>query len=341
MKKNTSRRRTTYLIAAVLITLTLLWLLWLIKFADNFPNPITLQAPQNFWGLTYSKNFASHLNLDWQRTYLDILDDLGAKNIRLPLYWQDIEAQKGAYDFRDYDWLLNQGAKRQAKFIVVLGHRQPRWPECHQPDWADNLNVAERKAKIKNLITASVNRYKNRPEIVAWQVENEPLLDSFGICPKGDPEWLSEEIALVRELDKRPIIITASGELSSWRREAQQADVLGTTLYRVVWGPLTGYVRWPLPTWFYKWKLRSTKQSFDQAIIAELQAEPWAPNTSLDKLPTAKADKSFDLQQFRANLQYAINTNFKQAYLWGVEWWYLEKTRGNDQFWEEAKKLEW
>ena len=48
-------------------------------------------------------------------------------------------------------------------------------------------------------------------------------------------------------------------------------------------------------------------------------------------------DKSLNLEQMKANLQFAINTNFEQAYLWGVEWWYYEKVNNNSIFWEFIK----
>jgi len=340
-KSNNNFRKIIKLTVAGLVGLFLLWLLWLFKFAGNLPKDITLKAPDNFWGVTYSKRFTSFLNLSWQETYLAILDDLGVKNIRLPIYWQDVEPKEGVYDFSDYDWLLNEGAKRNAKFVLVIGRRLPRWPECHVPEWSKKYPESVNRDKITALLTAIINHYKDRDEIIAWQLENEPLLDSFGDCPKGDLAWLKQELKTVKQLDSRPIWLTASGELSDWQNESKLADVFGTTMYRVVWGRLTGYTRWPIPEWYYQFKLKNVKRLPKNAVIAELQAEPWAPNTSLDKLPEKEANKSFDLKQFKGNLQYAINTGFNQTYLWGVEWWYLEKTQGRGEFWEEAKKLNW
>ena len=50
-------------------------------------------------------------------------------------------------------------------------------------------------------------------------------------------------------------------------------------------------------------------------------------------------EKSFSVEQFKANLQFAINVDFKQAYLWGVEWWYVQKNKGNTQYWDLAKSI--
>lgn len=341
MLKKKISQKTIWLTIGAIVFLFLAWLLYSFKYASNYPPYITLAAPDNFWGVTFSKRFSSFLNVSWKENYSAILDDLGAKNIRLPIYWQDVEAQEGKFDFSDYDWMLDEGAKNHAKFIVVIGRRLPRWPECHVPDWGTNLSENDLRPKINNLLTTIVERYKNRQEIVAWQVENEPLLDSFGECPPSDETWLKAEVALVRSLDSRPILITGSGELSGWRREAKDGDLFGTTLYRVVWSPIFGYVRWWLPDWFYRLKLKQAGETLDNSIIVELQAEPWAPNSSLEVLSPSEAKKSLDLKQFQANLQYAVNTGFKQSYLWGVEWWYFQKIHGNPQFWDEAKKLNW
>ena len=85
------------------------------------------------------------------------------------------------------------------------------------------------------MLEKTVNHFKDRSEIIYWQVENEPLLDIFGICPKSDIEFLQKEVDLVRSLDDRKIIITASGEASFWERESKISDIFGTTLYRTVW----------------------------------------------------------------------------------------------------------
>jgi hypothetical protein len=226
------------------------------------------------------------------------------------------------------------------KLIPVLGRRQPRWPECHIPQWADGLAEEQQQAKILNLIKMTIERYRYYDNIVVWQVENEALLDSFGLCPKSDIKFLEKEIALVRSLDSRPILITGSGELSNWKQEAKLGDYFGTTLYRVVWGKWSGYLRYPMKATNYTRKAMKAELSLDHAIVAELQAEPWAPG-DIKQLTKKEIDKSFSTDQFKANLNYAIDTNFKQCYLWGVEWWYYKKLNGNPEYWNIAKGLNW
>ena len=117
------------------------------------------------------------------------------------------------------------------------------------------------------------------------------------------------------------------------------ADIFGTTVYRVVWGNFSGYVRYPIPAWFYGLKAYMAGIKSGNRIIVELQAEPWVPEGSMMYLSEKEADKSFNLKQFKANLQYAININFDKAYLWGVEWWYFKAKNGDDSYWQLAKTI--
>jgi len=331
-----SRRKKKFLIWFLVLALVFSYL----KFFKHYPHKIDLQAKDDFWGVTYSPKFAESLGLDWQETYVAILDDLGAKNIRIPIYWDQIEKNPGEYDFSTYDYIFSEGAKREVKFIANIGWRLPRWPECHQPAWLSDEDPGVIKERTLGVLENIVNRYKYHPEIVAWQVENEPLLDTFGECPDGDKDFLKKEIDLVKALDPdRPIIISASGELSTWRHEADLGDILGTTMYRVVWNWWFGYFRYPFPAWFYQEKAWLNDLSREQVIISELQAEPWVPHGSLANITFEEYNQSFDMRQFRANLQFAINTDFKQAYLWGAEWWYIQYQKGNSAYWDLAKQL--
>lgn len=312
---------------------------WYFKFAKHYPSNISLVARQGYWGLTFSRKFSEEMKQNWKDVYISILDDLNAKDIRIPIYWDDIEKSDGVFDFSDYDYMFDEGSYRDVKFIANVGWRLPRWPECHAPTFMRGKEVGNYQSKVLKVIEVTVNRYKDRNEIIAWQVENEPFLDTFGVCPKSDEEFLKKEVSLVRSLDSRPIIISGSGELSSWKKEAKIGDIFGTTMYRVVWNPVFGYFRYPIPDWFYKFKGKLMGLDEDRIIVSELQAEPWVPKGTLADLSFKEADKSFDMDQFKANLQYAIDTKLNKVYLWGVEWWYYQKSIGNPEYWDLAKNI--
>ncbi len=296
------------------------------------------------FGVTFSNLYAQELGLDWQKTYLAILDELQVKNLRLVAYWSEVEPRQGEYDFSALDWQIEQAAKRGVKIILAIGQRVPRWPECHFPAWVSDLSESERQQQLLELLKTEVNHFKGQPTIVAWQVENEPLLTLFSACPKSSLNFLQLEAQAVRELDTRPIIISDSGELSGWLRVPQAADILGITTYRVVWHKNLGYVNYDFfyPAGYYYYKAKFIKWFFglDDVIVTEFQAEPWGiQNKSLPEIELSEQFKSVNPDNFPKFIAFAQKTGFDKIYLWGVEWWYWLKEQGNDSIWNQAKEL--
>ncbi|MFA5021997.1 MAG: endo-1,4-beta-xylanase [Patescibacteria group bacterium] len=322
----------------IFIVIIVIGILIFFIFTRDFSN-----GKKQVYGVTFSKKYALELKLDWQKTYLAILNDLKVNNIRLIAYWDEIEEQRGSYDFFDLDWQISQAEPNGTKIILVVGRRTPRWPECHDPAWVGNLSSSATAQAQLDFVRTVINRYKNNSLIQSWQVENEPMLSVFGQCPSLNQSLLRQEIDLVKSLDARPIIITDSGELGDWQHAASQADILGSTMYRIVWNQYLGF--WDyffLPPAFYHYKAEITKYfhpNLKQVIITELQMEPWTFNQPMISLSLADQKKSFNLQRFVNNISYAKRTGLSQVYLWGVEYWYWQKQQGNDELWQQAQKL--
>lgn len=293
------------------------------------------------WGVTFSKRPVIDFGMDWKEVYSAILDDLKVKKLRLVVYWNEVEKEDGKYDFNELDWQVNEASKRGAEIILAVGRRVPRWPECFEPEWIDSYPEEKKQEKILALISQTMNRYKDNKNIAIWQIENEPFLGTFGECPKLDKKFFDREIELARSIDSsRPIMITESGEFSMWTGGAKRGDIVGTSIYRIIYGKL-GYVKYPIPPVFYYRKMNLIKKLFDlkDIIAVEVQAEPWGnkPNQSMT---TEEQDKSMSFEQFNNNLEYVKQTGFNQAYLWGAEWWYWRKIKFNDiRFWDKAKEL--
>ncbi len=313
--------------------------IYLLKFVNYYPAQENLKYRPGFFGVTFSTEYTTSLGLNWKVVYQAILNDLQVKEIRIPVYWDQIEKKPGVYDFSKYDYLINQGAKHHVKFIISIGRRVPRWPECHGPAWLKKENTATAQKATLSMIKTVVERYRHDSSVEYWQVENEPFLSTFGICPPLDKSFLKREFSLVHSLDSRKIIITGSGEMSSWRREAKIGDIFGSTLYRVVYDPWFGYIHYPLPILFYRLKAHLAGLSPNRLMVLELQAEPWVPHGNITAMTPTEINQSMSVRQFKANLQYAINLNFRRTYLWGVEWWYFEKVHGNPAYWHIAQGL--
>ncbi len=304
------------------------------------------------WGVDFSQMQAEALNLDWKETYLAIMNDLGAKNIKLHTQWEFVEGRENEFFFNDIDWQIKTAEQNNAEIIYVLGLKTGRWPECHMPQWANSLSESQQQEELLQYIETVVKRYKNSPSIVYWQVENEPLLN-FGECPNWyykNQEFLKKEVELVKQLDPtRKVIISDSGELNWWFRAAKVGDIVGTTMYRKAWvqvksfgAPLSSgfYGEYPFPPVFYWRKAMLVETLFGKKVMCiELQAEPWASKQIYD-ISLEEQTKTMNFDQFKKNVEYAKKTGLDTFYFWGPEWWYwMKSTQDQPQIWNEAKKL--
>ncbi len=299
------------------------------------------RAKEIVWGVNFSQMHTEKLGLDWRKTYLALFEDLGVKNIKLITHWDWMEGNRDEFFFDDLDWQIKEAEEHQAKMILVIGMKTGRWPECHLPEWAKNLNKEKQQERILNLIEKIVLRYKDSDSIWAWQVENEAFFP-FGKCPWKDKNFLKKEIEFVKSLDSaRPIIISDSGEFSLWFRVATLGDIVGTTLHRKVWfKEIKNYISYPFTPVYYWRKAQIIKKFFgNEVICVELQAEPWGPELLYNLLPEEQR-KTMNLEQFKKNIEFAKKTGLKRFYLWGVEWMYwMKEKQNNPEIWNEAKKL--
>ena len=294
------------------------------------------------YGVSFSTLQADQLGLDWKTTYRAVLDDLGVRKLRLAAYWPMVEPERDRYSWSDLDFQLSEARARKADVILSVGRRLPRWPECHVPEWAQKLSWEEQKDELRSYLTAVVGRYKDDPGITYWQVENEPFLEVFAYdhCGDLDRAFLAEEIALVRSLDSRPILVTDSGNLGTWAGAYRSADAFGTSVYVYFWNPELGQFKTVLPPAFYRIKENVARLLFGAkpVFLIELSLEPWLVE------PTAGAPledqlSRMDLQKFNEVVEYARDTRFGTQYLWGAEWWYYMKGQGHPEFWNAAKEL--
>jgi len=316
-----------------LLPLALAWI-FLIKLSGYEKNLM-------IYGVSFNTEYVEYLGLDTKLSFIKIVDDWQFKYVRLSAQWDLIEKTKGHYDWKDLDWMMNEAGKRKAKIILAVGNKTPRWPECHFPNWVDVSSHDNHKTDLVNFITTVVGRYKNHPALEIWQVENEPFL-GFGNCQPLTADQLKDEVALVKKLDpSHPTMVTDSGELSLWRKAAKQADLFGTTLYRVVWNKKIGYwsYDWLLPPLAYTAKLWLNGRDMRSAYITELQAEPWIPDKPLADTSLPEQFRSMSLDRLKSNVNFAARTGMPRAYLWGAEWWLWLETRGVYDFSEYIKTL--
>lgn len=295
------------------------------------------------YGMSFNTFYARELGLDWQQTYDAILDELGVRHLRLAAHWPMIEPEQDLYNFTELDYQVRRAEAVGADIILATGRRLPRWPECHVPAWAASWSFEDQKQEILEQMKLVVERYKDSPAVLYWQVENEPYLSLFAQehCGPLDEVFLEEQITMVRTLDpSRPVLITDSGNLGTWFGAYKNGDLFGTSVYVHFWNPELGQFRTLLPPWFYRVKeqVMAWRYGDKPTLLIELSAEPWliAPITEVD---VETQFSRMDIDKLEDILQYAAATRYDTQYLWGAEWWYWLIERGHPELWERGKEL--
>lgn len=330
------------LIVSVVIIIVILAVIFVYYFVGTAPKQKNIT-----WGVDFSQMQAESLKLNWKEVYSAIINDLGVKNIKIHTQWNWVEGKKDNYYFDDIDWQIKQAEKNNVKIIYVVGLKTGRWPECHEPSWVKELSEDNQKEELLEYIEKVVLRYKDSSAIINWQIENEPFF-KFGECPdwyyKND-DLIKKEINLVKSLDStRKIIISDSGEQSSWFKVAKLGDIVGITMYRKVWARITDKIGFNMNYFFapvtYWRKALIIKKFFKKDVIGiELQAEPWASKLFYD-VPLEEQAKTMNIKFFKENVEYAKSTGLDRFYFWGVEWWYwMKDVQNKPEIWNEAKLL--
>lgn len=306
-------------------------------------------------GATFSHRHLGWLGLDKFEAIKEF-KRLGLTYIRLGCYWSEIEEKEGQFSFEEIEPLVEFCELNKISVALTVGMKAPRHPEYYIPEWLlpkldlrkNHVMTLDDKLllyKTSVFIEKVIRHFKTSKAIKVWQVENEPV-DSPDQINKWTirADFLAEEISLAKRLDTREILINLWGnELSKrnyYSKVLRIADIIGFDIYlkRPVM-LLNKFIKYigPLET---KGRLAETVQEIrrtDKKIwITELQAEPWEPNEGI----TSKANPpSFLPENLQSNVEYARALNPEIVFLWGFEYWYLRKIKGDSRYWDAAKHV--
>jgi hypothetical protein len=295
------------------------------------------------YGVSFIPDYADSLGIKPQDT-MDALLNIGVRHFRLVSYWSDMEQTPGHYDFSQLDWQFRKAEARHATISLSVGLRQPRWPECHAPDWV-NLNAPRQnwQPQLEQFMRAVINRYKTSPSLESYQVENEYFLVGFGICHDMSRQRLVDEYKLVKKLDPRHTAIVARSNNGIGIPLGQpKPDEYAVSVYKRVWDAQVThrYYEYPIPAWYYGF-LAGLQKLHDgrDMVIHELQAEAWGPQyKSITQISLAEQNKSLSAKRLKDRFGYGKATGMRDIYLWGGEYWYYRLTVLHDpSLWNVAK----
>lgn len=292
------------------------------------------------YGVSFSKKRAVELELNWQDNFTALLDDLKIRNFRLMSYWDEHEPFRGKLNFQVLDWQMDEAAKRGAKVTLATGLRQPRWPECHQPEWAKNLGGNEWKQALYAYMEIVTKRYKDHPALQSWQLENEAVNGWFGICDKADHARINEEFALLRKWDPKTPIWMSLSDQHGLPLFVPKPDAWGFSVYKIVYNThfIPFYLNYPTPTWYHRLRATILKVIYkNDLFVHELQMEPWGPYDT-KFMDIKEQDKSMSTKLIPTLFDFGRRIGFKRMDLWGSEWWYWRKVYFKDNsVWETVR----
>jgi hypothetical protein len=312
-------------------------------------------------GLTFSQRQADYLTLPWNDVYGAALD-LSPTVLRLGAYWDQIERKPGHFDFTTLDAQLTRAHQHGLSVVLTVGMKAPRYPEFFVPGWLDQHLAPDQhdlstdpvlRTRTLVFIERVVRHVRDRDGLIAWQVENEPLDASGPHYWWIGQEFLAEEVRLVRQLDRRPIVVTmflgvnplmlVPRQRLTLEARAQAllglGDVLGLDLYPSRAFHSFGrdwYFRWP--TWIWDSTAATLRQlALDRGKhvwVMEAQAEPWEPTRIVytDRSPSRSMQPPLAI----AAIKRLEAIGFDTILLWGVEHWYMRRERLGDAGWWDA-----
>lgn len=298
------------------------------------------------YGLNFSNKYAQELNLDWRKTFDEILTEMPTKKFRLAVYWDEVQKDSNSYDYSNIKYQLDALERYpESEVILVFGRKVIRYPECHEPKWWQEMrDETARRDALLNYVDKTVSELRKYKSIKYWQVENEAMFP-FGTCTSipNLTETLKKEVEVVRKNDSRKILIQDSGEGGFWVPSAKIGDYLGISMYRKVWFDLFGMMtfnsfalKYPVGPAFYKIKAFILGIPLERIKATEVQAEPWGPVRNYI-LRQDEVDKTMSQSDFEGIFEFTKESGFEEFHLWGVEWWYhMKKEHNNSFYWNTA-----
>jgi hypothetical protein len=266
---------------------------------------------QTLLGISFRPRQIEAYGLDAQAT-LDALLAHPFDLVRLPAYWNRIEASTGKFDTGELDGQLEAVERAGKRVIMAVGAiKNFGYPEFFVPQHQLERSLREGSlilpsthaallAGAMQFVQKVVARYRNRTSIVAWQLEHEAV-DPLGVehSWRLGVDFVQRELDALREVDpSRPVMMngflptSSVVRLSQWWRTRDQgdslavasrlADVVGIDYYPrhglLALGTRTLYLdggRLPWQMALTRALLDDIRKGGKRLMVAEGQAEPW------------------------------------------------------------------
>jgi hypothetical protein len=143
----------------------------------------------------------------------DKIRRLGVNYIRFDLFWDNIEAVKGQYDWDEFDGVIAKIKQNGIKPILILDYNNRLYD-------AESGGIRNDDARdgFARFAAAAVARYRQTPGVI-WEIWNEPNSDGFWKPKRNADEYmalLKRAVAAMRKVDPTATIINGGVLELSW-----------------------------------------------------------------------------------------------------------------------------
>jgi Beta-galactosidase len=334
--------------------------------------PVEPRGPARL-GLSFRPRQAESFGLD-PRAALGALLPQPFEVIRLGAYWDRMEPGPGRFDPGELDWQV-EAAEAAGKQIIIctgpvktFGYPEFFVPAHHRPEPLPEgalITAASHPALLAagtGFVTRVIERYRDRPAVIAWQVEHEAV-DPLGMehSWRLSAGFVRREVEAARTADpSRPVMLngflptSTPVRLMQWWRSRDQgdslavardlADIAGIDFYPRNAVASRGGLALYLDGSRHPWQRRPWTRALGWAaaapgrrlMIAEGQAEPWEAVTTP---PDPRRGEMYSCrpEHLIGNYNQAMRCGRGAAppwaYLfWGAEYWLLRAQGGDRRY---------
>ncbi len=153
---------------------------------------------------------------------LDLSKDIGLLWFRdWSLKWQDVEPEKGKFDFKEPDIQINRVLERGLNVLPLLPFPSSNWSSSSDQKFSPSFQYPENRElmaymprdleEFANYVRATVNYYKERLNV--WEILNEPIYTDYAL-PKSKGYVVKDYVNLlevaykaVKEADPNALVI--------------------------------------------------------------------------------------------------------------------------------------
>jgi len=183
--------------------------------------------------------YPEHWSKERWKVDIELMKSLGIKFVRLAEFaWHELEPEEGKYNFEWLDEIIHELAKEKIKVILGTPTAAPpiwlvkKYPEILPVDSEGHVmgpggrryycyNSSKYHELTKKIVTAMAEHYKDNPNVIGWQIDNE-----FGChesnycycdnCLKAFQKWCREKYQNIDNLNESWGMVFWSGSFNSW-----------------------------------------------------------------------------------------------------------------------------